>query len=176
MSSPIRHVTDHLELPSGQRFDQFRRRFETAVPECGPQQIPNLLTDQPSWEQVRVSTARMAPHAFLRYAALDPTPVFAVAKDTPAMTAYLMGNHVIAHSMARHDPRVMLHVPLRVLLVEDADGCARFHIDRPSAALRQLHHPVVTTIAVDLDAKVLTLLDALEVVVPAGTWTDIVAP
>ena len=44
------------------------------------------------------------------------TPVMSLAGNTTRCTAYLMGNHTIAEQMYRHDPAVMLYVPLRTVI------------------------------------------------------------
>jgi uncharacterized protein (DUF302 family) len=47
-------------------------------------------------------------------------------------TQYLMGKHVIAERMFRHDPSAMLHAPLRTLLYADPDGDTKLAVDQPS--------------------------------------------
>jgi hypothetical protein len=61
-----------------------------------------------------------------------PARLHDVRSDTAAVMAgspsfwkaiqSLMGNHIIAERMFRHDPSVMLHAPLRTLLYADPDG------------------------------------------------------
>jgi len=54
------------------------------------------------------------------------------AGDHADCVAYLMGNHVIAERMFRHDPRAMLYAPLRAVIWEDPSGAAWFTVDQPS--------------------------------------------
>jgi hypothetical protein len=48
---------------------------------------------------------------------------------------YLMGDHLMAERMYRHDPRAMLYAPLRTVISEDRTGGAWF--TRELAALLQ---------------------------------------
>ena len=80
--------------------------------------------------------------------------------------AYLMGNHVIAETMFRHDPRAMLYAPLRTLIWEDPDGHAWFSVDQPSTQFASLGEDEVKAVGEDLDRKLAQLLAALEAPVP----------
>lgn len=57
-----------------------------------------------------------------------------------------MGNHVIAETMFRHDPRTMLYAPLRTLIWEDHGGHAWFTADQPSTQFASLGIPEVQTV------------------------------
>jgi hypothetical protein len=57
---------------------------------------------------------------------------------------YLLGNHTVAETMFRLDPRALLYAPLRVLVYADADGNAVFPLDQPSAAFGSLGIAEVT--------------------------------
>jgi hypothetical protein len=65
--------------------------------------------------------------------------------NTGWSTEYLMGKHVIAEPMYRHDPSVALYVPLRCAIYE-ADGEARFAIDQPSTTLSSLGRDNITQV------------------------------
>ncbi|MFB7313148.1 DUF302 domain-containing protein [Streptomyces sp. NPDC056192] len=71
---------------------------------------------------------------------------------------YLTGNHVIAETMYRHDPRALLYAPLRVLIYSDGDGNAVFCMHRPSDEFGSLGIPEVTKVGEDLDRIVVNLL------------------
>jgi uncharacterized protein (DUF302 family) len=89
-----------------------------------------------------------------------------LAGNTRRATEYLMGNHVIAETMYRHDPAVALYVPLRCAIYESGAG-ARFSIEQPSVNLSSLGHHEITEVGVDLDRKLAKLLATLNVEVPA---------
>ena len=108
-----------------------------------------------------------APHSFFIYFKNDVHPVMANAGHSNDCVAYLMGNHVIAETMFRHDPRAMLYAPLRTLIWEDPTGRAWFTVDQPSTQFASLGIPEVAKVGEDLDRKLASLLEALDVPVPA---------
>jgi hypothetical protein len=54
---------------------------------------------------------RSAPHGFLIYFRNDVHSVMTLAGDRADCVAYLMGNHVTAERMFRHDPGAMMYAP-----------------------------------------------------------------
>jgi hypothetical protein len=65
--------------------------------------------------------------------------------------------------MYRHDPAVMLYVPLRTVIYAGPDDRAFFAADRPSTQVASLGLAPVTQVGIDLDRKLAALLDALDV-------------
>ena len=104
-----------------------------------------------------------APNDLMVYARIDASQGLALAGNTFKAVEYLLGNHVIAETMARHDQRALLYAPLRVLLYTDADGNAIFSIDQPSAAFASLGIAEITKVGDDLDRKVANLLRVIGV-------------
>ncbi|HEY6573362.1 MAG TPA: DUF302 domain-containing protein, partial [Mycobacterium sp.] len=111
-----------------------------------------------TWDDVRSAVAANAPNELMRYAAVDATPFFGVAGHTTKAIEYLVGNHVIAETMFRHDPKALLYAPLRMLVYSDANGNAVFTMDRPSDAFGSLGIAEVTEVGHGLDHKVVNLL------------------
>ena len=89
---------------------------------------------------------------------IDALPLLSLAGHTTQAVEYLLGNHAIAETMFRHDPRALLYAPLRVLIYADADGNAVFSMDQPSAAFGGLGIADVTKVGESLDRKVVNLL------------------
>jgi hypothetical protein len=89
--------------------------------------------------------------------------VMSLAGNTTRCTAYLMGNHTIAEQMYRHDPAVMLYVPLRTVIYAGPDDRAFFAADQPSTQVASFGLAPVTQVGLDLDRKLTALLDALDV-------------
>jgi hypothetical protein len=87
----------------------------------------------------------------------------AVAGHHIKAVEYLLGNHTIAETMFRHDPKALLYAPLRVLVYSDPDGNAIFTMDRPSTAFASLGIPEVTAVGESLDRKVAALLRVIGV-------------
>jgi uncharacterized protein (DUF302 family) len=144
----------------------FQRSYEAAIPEVPWEQVNALVQRGAPWSEMVELIASSAPHGFLIYARLDLQPLMGAAGDGADCVAYLMGNHVTAERMFRHDPRAMLYVPLRTVIWEDSTGDAWFTVDQPSTQLGSLGLPEVSNVGVELDRKLAALLEALDVDVP----------
>ncbi len=144
----------------------FQRRYEAAVPDVPLDQVTALVQRHAPWTEMRELIASSAPHGFLIYFRNDVRPLMQAAGDNADCVAYLMGNHVIAEQMFRHDPRAMLYAPLRTVIWEDATGGAWFTVDQPSTQFASLGIPEVSTVGVELDRKLAALLQALDADVP----------
>jgi uncharacterized protein (DUF302 family) len=107
-----------------------------------------------------------APHGFLIYSRNDAHPLMQAAGDEADCLWYLMGNHVVAERMFRHDPRTMLYAPLRTVIWEDSNGGAWFTVDQPSTQFGSLGIPEVAMVGIELDRKLAALLRTLDVDVP----------
>jgi uncharacterized protein (DUF302 family) len=94
----------------------------------------------------------------MRYAKIDATPLLSVAGHTTKAIEYLVGNHVIAESMFRFDPKTLLYAPLRMLVYSDDDDNAVFTMDKPSTAFGSLGLAQITTVGEGLDRRVAKLL------------------
>jgi uncharacterized protein DUF302 len=97
------------------------------------------------------------------YAKIDAMPLFGVAGHTVKAVEYLLGNHVIAETMFRHDPRALLYAPLRLLIYSDAQDSAVFSMLRPSSTFGSLGIAEVTEVGLSLDVKVANLLRVIGV-------------
>ncbi|WP_082942912.1 hypothetical protein [Mycobacterium sp. 852002-40037_SCH5390672] len=157
------HVMTRVDVSTGMPFDEFRSRFEQAAPEFDAEPIERITEAGGSWSDMRAAVEKMAPHQLIRYATIDATAVMSLAGNTTKAVEYLLGNHVIAESMFRHDPHALLYAPLRVLLFSDANGDAVFSLDQPSTAFGSLGIDEVTRVGLGLDDKVAALLQFLGV-------------
>jgi uncharacterized protein (DUF302 family) len=144
----------------------FQERYEKAVPDLPLAQVQELIAKGAPWSAMVDLIDATAPNSFLIYYRADLHPVMTNAGDTTDCVAYLMGNHVIAETMFRHDPRAMLYAPLRTLIWEDPKGHAWFTADQPSTQFASLGMPEVRAVGEDLDRKLAQLLAALDVPVP----------
>jgi hypothetical protein len=157
------HVMTRVDISTGVAFDDFRSRFEQAAPEFDPEPVLQIIQTGGSWSDMRSMVEKMAPHQLIRYATIDTAAVMSLAGNTTQAVEYLLGNHVIAETMFRHDPRALLYAPLRVLIFADADGDAVFSLDQPSTAFASLGIDEVTRVGLGLDDKVAALLEFLGV-------------
>lgn len=162
------HVMSRIDISTAVPFDDFRSRFEHAAPAFDAEPFQRIIEAGGSWANVQTAVERMAPHRLMRYATIDASAMMSLAGHTTKAVAYLLGNHVIAESMFRHDPRALLYAPVRVLMFSDAGGNAVFSLDQPSTAFGSLGIDEVTRVGLGLDDKVAALLQFLGVDAPFG--------
>ena len=144
-------------------FDEFKSRYEQAVPAFSPDKIAGLA----DWNAVVARTAELAPHGFLLYGKVDAAPVMKLNGHPQRAVSYLMGNHVVAETMYGKDPGVMLYAPLRSLIYEDLKGNVHFSIDQPSTRFSSFGNHDVAATGKRLDQKLAELLTHLGLPVPA---------
>ena len=159
----VPHTMNRIDVSTGVDFEEFRAAFEKAAPPVDPSPVKQIAESGGSWDDVKAAVAIDAPNDLMVYARIDASQGLALAGNTFKAVEYLLGNHVIAETMARHDQRALLYAPLRVLLYTDADGNAIFSIDQPSAAFASLGIAEITKVGDDLDRKVANLLRVIGV-------------
>ncbi len=157
------HGMTRIDIDTGIPFEQFIAAFEKAAPPVDPAALERVVAAGGDWDDVRAAAAENAPNELMMYAKIDTRGFFTIAgHDTPAIE-YLVGNHVIAETMFRHDPKAMLYAPLRMLVYSDADGNAVFTMDQPGPAFGSLGIAEVAAVGEGLDRKVVNLLRVLGV-------------
>lgn len=154
----VPHTMNRIDVATGVSFDEFRAAFEKAAPPFNAASVQEILDRDGTWDDVLAAAAKNAPNGLMVYATIDALPLLRLAGHTTKAVEYLLGNHTIAETMFRHDPRALLHAPLRVLIYADADGNAVFSMDQPSAAFGSLGIAEVTEVGESLDRKVTNLL------------------
>lgn len=166
MHQMVRYQTHRLEIETGSSYEDLRRRFESAVPRFNLDRTIEYVERKAPWSEVVADAAASAPYDFFTYAKLDLAPMMSLAGNSRRCTEYLIGNHIIAETMYRHDPLVGLYVPLRCVIYEGKSG-VRFAIDQPSTTLASLGRDEITRVGADLDAKLGRLLAAVGLEAPA---------
>ena len=156
------HSMDRLEIAVAAPFEDFRARFERAVPPIDPDAMTELVERGAAWSEMEAAVAARAPHGFLLYATIEGSLLALAGHRAPAVE-YLMGNHVIAERMFRHQPDTLLYAPLRILLRGTDEGRTLFVLDRPGTVFAGLGDEAVTKVGHELDGKVAALLAALGV-------------
>jgi hypothetical protein len=157
------HQVTRLIFDTAQPYEEFRARYEDAVPELDPKRLVAFTESGASWQEVVADADASAPHGFLIYWRSDLTPVMSLAGDPARCTAYLMGNHTIADQMYRYDPSVMLYAPLRTAIYGDAANRTRLAVDKPSTVFASSASPPISQVGIELDRKLASLLEALDV-------------
>jgi hypothetical protein len=160
------HEVVRWTIDTGTSFEDFRARYETAVPVLDLDRMTRLRTEGASWDTVVAAAAENAPHGFMRFWSTDVGATMRLAGDPELCATYLMGNHTIAERMYRHDPGVMLYAPLRTTIHQDRLGATLFSIDQPSTRFSSFDAPEIAVVGRELDRKVVNLLKILDVTVP----------
>ena len=163
----LEYTVPRLTLPIP-AVREFQKRYETAVPDLPLEAVRELVSRRAAWSEMERLIADTAPYGFLIYFRNEVHPVMALAGDRADAVAYLMGNHIYAERMFRHDPRALMYAPLHTVIWEDHDGKAWFTVDQPSAQFGSFGIPAVTEVGIELDRKLAALLEALAVPVPAA--------
>jgi hypothetical protein len=152
-----------IDMHTGVPFAEFRAAFEKAAPPYDAESVRRIVAAQGTWDDVLAAAAANAPHDLMVYAVIDGDEMLFLAGHSTHAVEYLLGNHTIAETMFRHDPRALLYAPLRVLVYSDADGNAVFSMDQPSTAFGSLGIAEVTEVGLSLDRKVANLLRVIGV-------------
>jgi hypothetical protein len=129
---------NRIDIATGVDFEEFKAAFEKAAPPFDPATVREIAERGGSWDEVLAAAAINAPNGLMVYATIDGLPLFALAGHTTKAVEYLLGNHTIAETMFRRDPKTLLYAPLRVLIHADAEGNAVYSMDQPSAAFGSL--------------------------------------
>ena len=157
------HTMMRVDVFTGVSFAEFRAAFEKAAPPFDPESVRRIVAARGSWDDVLAAAAANAPNDLMVYAVIDGDELLALAGHRTDAVEYLLGNHTIAETMFRHDPRALLYAPLRVLVYSDPDGNAVFSMDRPGSAFGSLGIAEVTDVGLSLDRKVANLLRVIGV-------------
>jgi Domain of unknown function DUF302 len=116
--------------------------------------------------RVQQYTAEHAPNSFVNFWTLDPMPMMRLAGHQRRAITYLMGNNVIAETMFRHDPGIILYAPLRTAIYEATTGRVHLSIDQPSTKFASFDDTRIAEVGAQLDGKVAELLRLMSLPVP----------
>ncbi len=152
------HEMTRVDIATGVPFDQFVAALEKAAPPVDRAAFAKIAESGGDWDDVLAAAAKNAPNDLLVYAKIDATEFFSLAGHRTRAIEYLIGNHVIAETMFRHDAKALLYAPLRMLVYTDGDGNAIFTMDQPGPAFGSLGIDEVSEVGQGLDRKVANLL------------------
>jgi uncharacterized protein (DUF302 family) len=143
-------------------YDRFTQAFERLLGRMDAAQLHALPTMSP--KSVRDLLASfVGPLDFSLFQVLDHGAIVtALTARRVRATTYVFGNALIAVTMTEHDPRAGLYVPLRLLVMEIAEGRVLVTYDLPSAQLTQFPSDAIAVVAHELDGKVARLVEETE--------------
>ena len=129
-----------VDIATGMPFDnsspRSRRRHRRSI----TRRCERIAAAGGDWDDVRAAVAKNAPNELMVYAKIDATALFSVAGHRTQAIEYLIGNHVIAETMFRHDPKALLYAPLRMLVYSDARRQRDLHDGPARPGIRQSRH------------------------------------
>jgi uncharacterized protein (DUF302 family) len=152
------HGMTRVDIATGVPFDQFIDALEQAAPPVHRALFVKIAESGCDWDDIVAAAAKNAPNELMVYAKIDGTELLGVAGHHTKAIEYLIGNHVIAETMFRHEPKALLYAPLRMLVYADGNGNAIFTMDRPGPAFGSLGIDEVSKVGEGLDRKVVNLL------------------
>src|SRR3954467_14802440 len=121
MAKTIPHIVNRFVIDSERTFDDVRLSYESLVPTIDFTELAEVIATG-DLSRVQQYTAEHAPHSFVNFWTLDPMPMMHLAGNQQRAITYMMGNNVIAETMFRHDPGIILYAPLRTAIYEDGLG------------------------------------------------------
>ncbi|MEU1570696.1 DUF302 domain-containing protein [Streptomyces collinus] len=165
MTQAVPHLVNRLVIDTDDSFDDVRRRCESLVPAIDFAELVEVIATG-DLARVQACTADRTPHSFAVFWPLDPMPVMRLSGHQHRAVTYMMGNNVIAETMFRHDPGIILYAPLRTAIYETASGRVQFSIDQPSSKFASFGDPRIAEGGAQLDANVAELLRLMALPVP----------
>src|ERR1700679_224777 len=130
------YSVEHIEHRSQRSFEEVVAAFEGTTGEIENGAVGEELAaskDRDDFEQ------RIRGHegdsGFMRFQMLDHGAWLALYGDHAKCRLYILGNPLIARTMLKHDLRVGLNVPVRLIIYETTAGETRIAYDRPSSLM-----------------------------------------
>jgi uncharacterized protein (DUF302 family) len=164
------YEVQHIEHRSRRSFAEVVAAFEAATGEIEDGAFAKELAaskDQQDFEH------RIRGHegdsGFMRFLMLDHGAWLELYGDQVKCRLYTLGNPLIARTMLKHDLRVGLNVPVRLMIYETAAGETRIAYDQPSSLMSRLNNPEVAAAAAKLDAKLFALAERAAGTADVGT-------
>jgi len=157
-ASTVRYSATRFTVDISGTFEEVVARYEQLVPQFSLPRLTHDLGQDPTWNAVADWTSGQAPNGFLIYWRNVVHDLMRIAGDTSKCVSYLMGNHVTAERMYRHDPRVMNYAPLRVEITQREAEPVQFTAEIPSQQFGSFGDDRIAAVAMQLDEKLGALL------------------
>ena len=148
-------VVEHLSLECRRPFEAAKQALQALVPALRPE-LQSMLVGADA-ETIAIAR-RDWPELWL-FLARDHGALTAADGLHRKAVQYEIGNPLTAERMTRHVLAASLYAPLRVVLIEDDRGLARFEYDRPSSLFGQFGDDRVAAIGQELDRELETALE-----------------
>jgi len=152
----IRVVHEAVDVPVS--YDAFTGRLERLLGRFDPEMVARVLAEDPTSAVARIG-AMAGDQGLMLFGTQDHGRLFALRGEARKAKRYHLGNPLIAFQMTQHDLRAGLYAPLTLFVYETGPAAVRVEFDRPSSLFGQFGNPIVTDVAVGLDAKLNALIE-----------------
>ena len=96
------HEVTRLAFDTGQPYEEFRARYEGAVPALDMQRLAALIARAAPWDEIVADATESAPLGFLIYSRSDATPLMSLAGDTAQCTRGRRRHYALRRRPAQH--------------------------------------------------------------------------
>lgn len=152
----------HVEHRSDRSFDDVVAAFEAATGDVQDGAFAREAKASGAAEDFeRRMASREGESGFMRFLTIDHGEWLSLYGQAVRCRLYVLGNPLVALTMLRHDARVGLNVPVRLIVYETPTGEARVGYDLPSSLMGYVGSAEVAEAASGLDAKLLALAERI---------------
>jgi hypothetical protein len=146
---------EHRALECRRPFETTKQALEALVPALRPELQSMLVVA----DAEKIAIARRDWPELWLFLARDHGALTAADGLYRKAVQYEIGNPLTAERMTRHVLAASLYAPLRVVLLEDDRGLARFEYDLPSSLFGQFGDDRVAAIGQELDRELEAALE-----------------
>ncbi len=133
------HNMTRVDIATGVAFDEFVAKLEQAAPPLDRAEMERIAAAGGNWDDVRAAVAKNAPNELMVYAKVGGTELLSLAGHRTRAIEYLIGNHVIAETMFRHDQGTVVRAASDAGLQRFRRQCG-FHHGPAQRGIRQPRH------------------------------------
>ena len=148
-------AVEHRAVECRRPFEAVKQALEALVPALRPD-VQSMLVGA---DTEKIAIARRDGPKLWLFLARDHGALTAADGLHRKAIQYEIGNPLTAERMTRHILTASLYAPLRVILVENEEGLARFEYDLPSSLFGQFGDDRVTAVGQELDGELEAVLE-----------------
>lgn len=145
---------NHISVTFRIHFDDFISNIERLAGHLNADEV--LKSSRSTFKQT--IKGMEGEEGLIIFGKLDHGVLFGMDGAPRNALRYYIGNPLIAYTMTQHDIRAALYAPLIVLIFERDPGTVTIEYDQPSTLFGQFGVEAVTSVGLDLNAKLQTLL------------------
>ena len=145
---------EHVRITCSRPFEEVRAALAAELPLLDARIIPLLS----GGDQAAIADHEKSGPKLFIFLERDHGALLQIAGGARKAIQYEIGNPITASRMTRHQLGASLYAPLRVALLETANGQAVFEYDRPSSLFGQFGDDHVREVGLTLDRELEAVL------------------